>query len=90
MLNLCFNLFAIFSKTFVNTLHRRGAQADLILYDGKTHTDLFLQVSMICVPFFHLMAYVVAIDFTINTADCNYQYRIIHFPPYLKLASVYK
>ncbi|CAA3026802.1 isoprenylcysteine alpha-carbonyl methylesterase ICME-like [Olea europaea subsp. europaea] len=31
------------SKTFVNTLHRRGAQADLILYDGKTHTDLFLQ-----------------------------------------------
>ncbi|XP_022844797.1 isoprenylcysteine alpha-carbonyl methylesterase ICME [Olea europaea var. sylvestris] len=31
------------SKAFVNTLHRRGARAELILYDGKTHTDLFLQ-----------------------------------------------
>ncbi|KAL3624138.1 hypothetical protein CASFOL_032954 [Castilleja foliolosa] len=29
--------------TFVNTLQRVGAQADLILYQGKTHTDLFLQ-----------------------------------------------
>ncbi|KAL2241592.1 isoprenylcysteine alpha-carbonyl methylesterase ICME [Sesamum indicum] len=31
------------SKTFVNALREVGAQADLILYDGKTHTDLFLQ-----------------------------------------------
>ncbi|CAI9758743.1 unnamed protein product [Fraxinus pennsylvanica] len=31
------------SKAFVDTLHRRGARAELILYDGKTHTDLFLQ-----------------------------------------------
>ncbi|KAL2522891.1 Isoprenylcysteine alpha-carbonyl methylesterase ICME [Forsythia ovata] len=31
------------SKAFVNTLHRMGARAELILYDGKTHTDLFLQ-----------------------------------------------
>lgn len=31
------------SKAFVDTLHGEGAQAELILYDGKTHTDLFLQ-----------------------------------------------
>ncbi|KAK6129095.1 hypothetical protein DH2020_037168 [Rehmannia glutinosa] len=31
------------SITFVDTLRRVGAQADLILYQGKTHTDLFLQ-----------------------------------------------
>ncbi|OIT24740.1 PREDICTED: probable isoprenylcysteine alpha-carbonyl methylesterase ICMEL2 [Nicotiana attenuata] len=31
------------SKTFVDTLCGVGAQAELILYDGKTHTDLFLQ-----------------------------------------------
>ncbi|KAK4416293.1 putative isoprenylcysteine alpha-carbonyl methylesterase ICMEL2 [Sesamum alatum] len=31
------------SKTFVDALRGAGAQADLILYDGKTHTDLFLQ-----------------------------------------------
>ncbi|KAK2987469.1 hypothetical protein RJ640_012128 [Escallonia rubra] len=31
------------SKNFVDALQRVGAQADLILYDGKTHTDLFLQ-----------------------------------------------
>ncbi|KAL0350561.1 UNVERIFIED_CONTAM: Isoprenylcysteine alpha-carbonyl methylesterase ICME [Sesamum radiatum] len=31
------------SKTFVDALREVGAQADLILYDGKTHTDLFLQ-----------------------------------------------
>ncbi|KDP24366.1 hypothetical protein JCGZ_25662 [Jatropha curcas] len=31
------------SKTFVDTLKRLGARADLILYEGKTHTDLFLQ-----------------------------------------------
>ncbi|RAL40792.1 hypothetical protein DM860_008490 [Cuscuta australis] len=31
------------SKRFVNTLRRVGAHAELILYKGKTHTDLFLQ-----------------------------------------------
>lgn len=31
------------SKAFVDTLNEVGAQAELILYDGKTHTDLFLQ-----------------------------------------------
>ncbi|KAJ9147392.1 hypothetical protein P3X46_029558 [Hevea brasiliensis] len=31
------------SQTFVDALQRVGAQADLILYEGKTHTDLFLQ-----------------------------------------------
>ncbi|KAL7101166.1 hypothetical protein ACP275_08G039300 [Erythranthe tilingii] len=31
------------SKIFVDTLRKVGAEADLILYDGKTHTDLFLQ-----------------------------------------------
>lgn len=31
------------SKAFVDTLRRIGAKADLVLYDGKSHTDLFLQ-----------------------------------------------
>ncbi|KAM5581022.1 putative isoprenylcysteine alpha-carbonyl methylesterase ICMEL2 [Rosa sericea] len=31
------------SKIFVDVLRRLGAKADLVLYDGKTHTDLFLQ-----------------------------------------------
>lgn len=31
------------SKTFVDALQRAGAQAKLVLYEGKTHTDLFLQ-----------------------------------------------
>ncbi|XP_057769913.1 isoprenylcysteine alpha-carbonyl methylesterase ICME [Salvia miltiorrhiza] len=31
------------SKMFVDTLQKVGARADLILYEGKTHTDLFLQ-----------------------------------------------
>lgn len=31
------------SKTFADALQRAGAQAKLILYEGKTHTDLFLQ-----------------------------------------------
>ncbi|XP_065616973.1 probable isoprenylcysteine alpha-carbonyl methylesterase ICMEL2 isoform X3 [Quercus suber] len=36
--------FLIFcSKTFVDALQRAGAQAKLVLYEGKTHTDLFLQ-----------------------------------------------
>lgn len=39
---LCF--FTFCSKTFVDALRRVGAEAELILYDGKTHTDLILQV----------------------------------------------
>lgn len=31
------------SKEFVDTLRRIGAKAELVLFDGKTHTDLFLQ-----------------------------------------------
>lgn len=31
------------SETFANTLQRAGSQVKLILYKGKTHTDLFLQ-----------------------------------------------
>ncbi|KAL3526681.1 hypothetical protein ACH5RR_011337 [Cinchona calisaya] len=34
---------SVASKTFVEALKSVGAQAELILYDGKTHTDLFLQ-----------------------------------------------
>ncbi|XP_075501276.1 isoprenylcysteine alpha-carbonyl methylesterase ICME-like isoform X1 [Primulina tabacum] len=31
------------SKTFADTMRKAGARAELILYNGKTHTDLFLQ-----------------------------------------------
>ncbi|XP_077221396.1 isoprenylcysteine alpha-carbonyl methylesterase ICME-like [Tasmannia lanceolata] len=31
------------SKTFADALQSAGAKVELILYDGKTHTDLFLQ-----------------------------------------------
>ncbi|KAG9146661.1 hypothetical protein Leryth_019688 [Lithospermum erythrorhizon] len=31
------------SKTFVDVLRDAGAKAELIVYDGKSHTDLFLQ-----------------------------------------------
>ncbi|KAG1342737.1 hypothetical protein COCNU_05G009660 [Cocos nucifera] len=30
-------------KTFTDALQNAGAQAELVLYEGKTHTDLFLQ-----------------------------------------------
>ncbi|KAF8399200.1 hypothetical protein HHK36_015065 [Tetracentron sinense] len=33
------------SKTFADALHRVGAQAEVILYEGKTHTDVFLQIT---------------------------------------------
>ena len=32
------------SKAFADALEGVGAEAELILYEGKTHTDLFLQV----------------------------------------------
>lgn len=32
------------SKSFAETLQRLGAKAEVILYEGKTHTDVFLQV----------------------------------------------
>ncbi|THU57210.1 hypothetical protein C4D60_Mb03t01090 [Musa balbisiana] len=31
------------SKKFVDTLHSVGAKVDIVLFEGKTHTDLFLQ-----------------------------------------------
>ncbi|PON93526.1 Alpha/beta hydrolase fold [Trema orientale] len=31
------------SQTFANVLQKVGARAELVLYDGKSHTDLFLQ-----------------------------------------------
>ncbi|KAK4777906.1 hypothetical protein SAY87_018093 [Trapa incisa] len=34
------------SKTFAETLQRLGVNAESILYEGKTHTDLFLQDPM--------------------------------------------
>ncbi|OWM89399.1 hypothetical protein CDL15_Pgr024147 [Punica granatum] len=34
------------SKTFAQTLQRLGVKAESILYEGKTHTDLFLQDPM--------------------------------------------
>nr|XP_043614075.1 isoprenylcysteine alpha-carbonyl methylesterase ICME-like [Erigeron canadensis] len=34
------------SKTFVETLQRVGAKAELLLYEGKTHTDVFVQDPM--------------------------------------------
>ncbi|XP_043717403.1 probable isoprenylcysteine alpha-carbonyl methylesterase ICMEL2 isoform X1 [Telopea speciosissima] len=34
------------SKNFAETLRRVGAQSELILYEGKTHTDLFIQDPM--------------------------------------------
>ncbi|CAH1452778.1 unnamed protein product [Lactuca virosa] len=34
------------SKTFVDTLQRVGAKAELMLYEGKTHTDVFVQVQL--------------------------------------------
>lgn len=34
----------ICSKKFVDTLHSVGAKVDIVLFEGKTHTDLFLQV----------------------------------------------
>ena len=33
------------SQTFADVLQQVGAQARLLLYEGKTHTDIFLQVS---------------------------------------------
>lgn len=34
------------SKTFVDALQRVGVKADLMLYEGKTHTDVFVQDPM--------------------------------------------
>jgi len=31
------------SQSFVDVLQQAGAQAKLLLYEGKTHTDIFLQ-----------------------------------------------
>jgi hypothetical protein len=39
--------YSVCSIDFAAALQRLGAQAELILFDGKTHTDLFLQVSAV-------------------------------------------
>lgn len=36
-----------YSQAFVDALQQHGAKADLFLYEGKTHTDLFLQVVIV-------------------------------------------
>lgn len=38
------NETSICSKTFADALKSAGVQVKLVLYEGKTHTDLFLQV----------------------------------------------
>ena len=35
------------SQAFADALQQHGAKADLFLYEGKTHTDLFLQVAIV-------------------------------------------
>jgi hypothetical protein len=40
-----YKLLLFSSKDFAAALQRLGAQTELILFDGKTHSDLFLQVS---------------------------------------------
>jgi prenylcysteine alpha-carboxyl methylesterase len=40
-----YSIPSIASERFADALKKAGARADLILYDGKTHTDLFLQIS---------------------------------------------
>ncbi|VAI90880.1 unnamed protein product [Triticum turgidum subsp. durum] len=35
------------SEAFLDALQQRGARANLFLYEGKTHTDLFLQVIIV-------------------------------------------
>lgn len=37
------------SQTFVDVLQQAGAQAKLLLYEGKTHTDIFIQVTNVYV-----------------------------------------
>lgn len=34
------------SENFADALRKAGAHAELILYEGKTHTDLFVQVGI--------------------------------------------
>ncbi|XP_047159066.1 isoprenylcysteine alpha-carbonyl methylesterase ICME-like, partial [Vigna umbellata] len=36
----------LYSKSFAETLKRVGVTAEAIMYDGKTHTDVFLQDPM--------------------------------------------
>lgn len=44
---LFLTLTFVFSKDFADALTANGVLVDLILYEGKTHTDLFLQVNAI-------------------------------------------
>ncbi|CAL5399521.1 unnamed protein product [Camellia sinensis] len=38
--------FSVCSKNFAGTLQRVGGKAESILYDGRTHTDIFVQDPM--------------------------------------------
>lgn len=49
-MNIFLNIWVFCSITFVETLKKLGVPADLILYKGKTHTDLFVQVSFHSCP----------------------------------------
>ncbi|XP_035823849.1 probable isoprenylcysteine alpha-carbonyl methylesterase ICMEL1 isoform X1 [Zea mays] len=42
------------SQAFADALQQQGARADLFLYEGKTHTDLFLQSCFVEDPSFFL------------------------------------
>jgi hypothetical protein len=46
-IHISFFFYSVCSIDFAAALQRLGAQAELILFDGKTHTDLFLQVSAV-------------------------------------------
>jgi len=37
-------MFLACSENFAEALNRVGAHAKVVLYEGKTHTDLFIQV----------------------------------------------
>lgn len=36
----------LYSKSFAETLQRVGVKSEAIMYEGRTHTDVFLQVSV--------------------------------------------
>lgn len=38
-----YSIPSVESQAFIDALQQQGAKADLFLYEGKTHTDLFLQ-----------------------------------------------
>ncbi|KAL5153239.1 putative isoprenylcysteine alpha-carbonyl methylesterase ICMEL2 [Glycine soja] len=46
-----YSIPSVASERFAEALKKAGVRAELILYEGKTHTDLFLQSSTMCYPF---------------------------------------